>query len=74
VTSYSYACCDDYPHICRGCGLVMSHREATEQATCNECAETGVDVDWPPELPERNELADYPPADAYRRGPGYRGP
>jgi len=31
------ACCEDYPHICPGCGLVMSHREAAEQGCCNEC-------------------------------------
>lgn len=33
------ACCEDYPHYCPRCGLVMSHREATEQAACNECIE-----------------------------------
>jgi hypothetical protein len=28
----------------------------------------------PPEEQERPDLTEYPPADAYRRGPGYRGP
>lgn len=35
----NHACCGDYPHYCPGCGLVMSHREATEQAACNDCHE-----------------------------------
>jgi hypothetical protein len=31
-------CCDGSPHVCPGCGLVMTHREAAEQAACNECS------------------------------------
>ena len=34
----AYACCADYPHLCPGCGLVMSHREWDEQRACNECS------------------------------------
>lgn len=33
-----YACCEGYPHYCPGCGRIMSHREAAEQAACNDCA------------------------------------